>query len=80
MFQNKNSPYPDLSHQGRKEKIVERKTCRHCSCPFNITDKDLEFYEKVSPVFKNRNNVIPAKAGIYKNEKIHFNDSETSSE
>jgi hypothetical protein len=33
------------------EKIVETKTCRHCGESFDITDKDLEFYEKVSPVF-----------------------------
>ena len=33
------------------EKIVETKVCKHCSCQFNITDKDLEFYEKVSPIF-----------------------------
>jgi CxxC-x17-CxxC domain-containing protein len=33
------------------EKIVETKICRHCSCQFYITDKDLEFYEKVSPFF-----------------------------
>ncbi|USN59161.1 MAG: hypothetical protein H6767_03615 [Candidatus Peribacteria bacterium] len=33
------------------EKIVETKTCKHCSVSFDITDKDLEFYEKVSPVF-----------------------------
>ncbi len=34
-----------------KEKILETKICRHCSSKFEITDKDLEFYEKVSPVF-----------------------------
>jgi hypothetical protein len=33
------------------EKIVETKICKHCSCKFDITDKDLEFYEKVSPSF-----------------------------
>jgi hypothetical protein len=64
----------------KNEKVIETKICKHCSCPFNITDKDLEFYEKVSPVFQNRNNVIPAKTGIYKNEKIHFDDSELNSE
>jgi len=64
----------------QNEKIVETKICKHCSCSFDITDKDLEFYEKVSPVFPSQNIVIPAEAGIYKNEKIHFNDSETSSE
>jgi hypothetical protein len=33
------------------ERIVETKTCKHCEAKFEITDKDLEFYEKVSPVF-----------------------------
>jgi|GEM_PF-518541 len=62
------------------EKIVETKICKHCSTTFDITNKDLEFYEKISPIFPSKNIVIPAKAGIYKNEKIHSNDSETSSE
>jgi hypothetical protein len=35
----------------QNEKIIETKTCRHCGTSFDITDKDLEFYEKVSPVF-----------------------------
>ncbi len=34
------------------ETLVETKICRHCQTSFPITDKDLEFYEKVSPVFK----------------------------
>ena len=33
------------------EKIIETKICRHCSVKFDITDKDLEFYDRVSPVF-----------------------------
>jgi hypothetical protein len=33
------------------EKVVETKECKNCSIKFEITDKDLEFYEKVSPVF-----------------------------
>ena len=37
------------------EKIVETKVCKHCGCQFNITDKDLEFYEKVSPIFTMQN-------------------------
>jgi len=32
------------------EKIIEKKTCK-CGKKFEITDKDLEFYEKVSPIF-----------------------------
>jgi hypothetical protein len=33
------------------EKVVETKICKHCDSSFEITDKDLDFYEKVSPVF-----------------------------
>jgi len=33
------------------ETIVETKKCTHCGVSFEITDKDLEFYDKVSPVF-----------------------------
>ena len=33
------------------EHLVENKTCKKCSTSFPITDKDMEFYEKVSPVF-----------------------------
>ncbi|USN59169.1 MAG: hypothetical protein H6767_03655 [Candidatus Peribacteria bacterium] len=33
------------------EKVIETKTCKHCSVSFSITDKDMEFYEKVSPIF-----------------------------
>ncbi len=52
MLQNENSPYSNLFPKVRKEKIVETKICRYCSCQFDITDKDLEFYEKISPVFQ----------------------------
>jgi len=33
------------------EKIIETKQCKHCNTSFDITNKDLEFYEKVSPIF-----------------------------
>jgi hypothetical protein len=35
----------------KNEKIVETKKCKHCNASFGITDKDLEFYDKVSPIF-----------------------------
>ncbi len=35
----------------QQEKIVEVKVCKHCWVSFDITDKDLEFYNKVSPIF-----------------------------
>jgi len=33
------------------EKIIQTKSCKKCSTNFEITDKDLEFYNKISPVF-----------------------------
>jgi hypothetical protein len=33
------------------EKIVENKNCKKCNSSFEITEMDLEFYEKISPVF-----------------------------
>ena len=33
------------------EKIVETKTCTHCTTSFDITDRDIAFYEKISPSF-----------------------------
>jgi hypothetical protein len=36
----------------KNEKVVETKNCKHCSAKFEITDKDLEFYEKISPSFQ----------------------------
>jgi len=35
----------------KNEKIVETKSCQKCQTSFSITDKDLEFYDKVSPIF-----------------------------
>ena len=43
----------------KNEKIVEEKTCRKCSAIFHVTDKDLEFYKKVSPVFDWKKYQIP---------------------
>ena len=42
------------------EKIVENKTCRQCSAIFHVTDKDIEFYEKASPIFAWRKYQIPS--------------------
>lgn len=33
------------------EHLIETKFCKHCGSSFPITDKDIEFYEKVSPSF-----------------------------
>jgi len=43
----------------QQEKVAETKTCPHCAVSFPITDKDLEFYEKVSPVFNGQKYLIP---------------------
>ncbi|MDD5769460.1 MAG: hypothetical protein PHE25_00685 [Candidatus Gracilibacteria bacterium] len=42
------------------EKVVEVKTCPNCNSNFEITDKDLEFYEKVSPSFGGKKYNIPS--------------------
>ncbi|HRI36436.1 MAG TPA: zinc-ribbon domain containing protein [bacterium] len=41
------------------ESVVETKSCKVCSANFVITDKDLEFYDKVSPVFNGKKESIP---------------------
>jgi hypothetical protein len=41
------------------KKMVKTKICRHCKENFDITDKDLEFYEKVSPSFWGKKYLIP---------------------
>ncbi len=41
------------------EQLIETKTCKHCGVSFPITDKDLEFYDKVSPTFNEKRYVIP---------------------
>ncbi|MDD3793952.1 MAG: hypothetical protein PHI37_04010 [Candidatus Gracilibacteria bacterium] len=46
----------------KDEKTVEIKVCKHCNSNFEITDKDLEFYEKVSPVFSGKKYLIPSPA------------------
>ena len=41
------------------ETVVETKTCKQCEISFDITDKDVEFYEKVSPIFWGKKYSIP---------------------
>lgn len=41
------------------ETLIEIKTCRFCGTNFPITDKDHEFYEKVSPIFNGKRYFIP---------------------
>jgi len=42
------------------EKIIETNQCKKCSDIFKITDKDLEFYDRVSPIFNGKKYPIPS--------------------
>ncbi len=44
----------------KNEKIVEEKKCRDCSAIFHVTDKDLEFYDKISPTYNGTKFSVPA--------------------
>ncbi len=39
--------------------MAEMRTCKSCTTPFVVTPDDLEFYDKVSPVFAGRKYLIP---------------------
>ena len=41
------------------EKIIQTKTCARCGTPFDVTDRDLAFYDKISPVFASKKYQIP---------------------
>ncbi len=41
------------------EEVVETKVCKHCWVSFEITDKDLEFLNKLSPKFNGESFQIP---------------------
>ncbi len=43
-----------------QKQTIQTKTCRHCNSNFEVTDKDLEFYSKVSPIFDWKKYEIPA--------------------
>ncbi len=47
--------YPIPSH----EHLVIMKQCRQCGEDFPVTYKDMEFYEKVSPIFASKKYIIP---------------------
>ena len=42
-----------------QEQIVETKQCKSCGVTFHITDEDMEFYDKVSPIFGGKKYNIP---------------------
>jgi hypothetical protein len=41
------------------EHLVENKICRKSGASFPITDTDIEFYEKISPIFGGKKYLIP---------------------
>ena len=50
--------YEFISQQAN-DPIVERKTCKISNQSFPITQKDLEFYDKISPTFNGKKYQIP---------------------
>jgi hypothetical protein len=50
--------YEFISHQ-TNDPIVEWKTCKASNQPFPITQKDLTFYEKISPTLNGKKYPIP---------------------
>ncbi len=54
----------------KKEKIIQTKTCKHCESNFDITDKDLEFYKKVSPKFEPSPNLSQRERDNWNNNLI----------
>ena len=62
------------------ETLVETKVCKHCGIDFPITDTDMEFYEKVSPVFPvgNRHPELDSGSSSVSGQKKE-EDTETSS-
>jgi len=43
-----------------EEKIIQTKTCKHCQASFDITDKDMEFYDKISPIIAGQKYMMPS--------------------
>ena len=41
------------------EITIETRTCRACQSSFSITDRDMEFYAKVSPTFNGKKELVP---------------------
>ncbi len=44
----------------QNEKLIETKICRKCQASFPITDKDMEFYDKISPIFNWQKFSVPS--------------------
>jgi hypothetical protein len=58
VFYTSREVYEFISQQ-TDDPIVEWKTCRLSDQPFPVTQKDLAFYDKVSPVFNGVKYLIP---------------------
>ncbi len=43
-----------------QEQIVETKQCKSCWITFHITDKDMDFYDKISPILEWKKHLIPS--------------------
>ncbi len=41
------------------ESVVDTRSCRACGIEFSITDADMRFYEKISPTFAGKKELIP---------------------
>lgn len=41
------------------ETVVETKPCRSCGTSFVVTDRDMDFYDRISPVFAGKKEPIP---------------------
>lgn len=42
-----------------QEQVIQQKSCLHCQQTFAITDRDMAFYEKISPTFNGEKCEIP---------------------
>ncbi|MCT4616659.1 MAG: hypothetical protein N4A38_00440 [Candidatus Gracilibacteria bacterium] len=49
-------------YNNSEEKVILTKKCKFCNAEFDITNKDEEFYKKISPVFKGKRYNIPSPA------------------
>ncbi len=62
------------------DKRIENKTCTQCSCNFTITEKDLDFYQKVSPQFSGEIFSIPSPTlcpGCREQRRLSFRNERT---
>lgn len=48
-----------MSKVAPSETLVENRTCAKCATIFAIADRDIAFYEKISPVFSGKKYMIP---------------------